>query len=146
VLHRLLQKAAMRLRSYELLASNVKVKVKFKDQPSFNADSHISPTDDTITLTSALETLWQQYPVHKGEPIAIGVNFGGLVQAQEVAHDLFSEKPSAAKQKLNAALDQLNLKYGKNTVYLGGAHEALKDAPMRIAFNHIPSLVVESDD
>ena len=146
VLHRLLQKAAMRLRSYELLASNIKVKVTFRDHPSFKADSHISPTDDTITLTSALETLWKQYPSHKGEPTAIGVNFAGLVHAQEVAQDLFSEKPSAAKQKLNAALDKLNLKYGKNTVYLGGAHEALKDAPMRIAFNHIPSLVVESDD
>lgn len=146
VLHRLLQKAAMRLRSYELLASNIKVKVKFRDHPSFNADSHISPTDDTITLTSALETLWKQYPTHKDAPISIGVNFAGLVHAEEVAQDLFSEKPSASQQKLNAALDKLNLKYGKNTVYLGGAHEALKDAPMRIAFNHIPSLVVESDE
>lgn len=146
VLHRLLQKAAMRLRSYELLASHLKIKVKFRDHPSFNADSHISPTDDTITLTSALETLWKQYPKHKDAPIAIGVNFGSLVQAQEVAQDLFTQKPSVAQQKLNTALDKLNLKYGKNTVYLGGAHEALKDAPMRIAFNHIPSLVVESDD
>lgn len=146
VLHRLLQKAAMRLRSYELLASNIKVKVKFRDHLSFNADSHISPTDDTITLTSALETLWKQYPIHQDSPIAIGVNFGGLVHAETVAQDLFTEKPSAAQQKLNAALDKLNLKYGKNTVYLGGAHDALKDAPMRIAFNHIPSLVIESDD
>lgn len=146
VLHRLLQKAAMRLRSYELLASNIKVKVTFRDHPSFHADSDVSPTDDTITLTSALETLWKQYPTHKDAPISIGVNFAGLVHAEEVAQDLFSEKPSASQQKLNAALDKLNLKYGKNTVYLGGAHDALKDAPMRIAFNHIPSLVVESDD
>ena len=146
VLHRLLQKAAMRLRSYELLASSVNIKVKFRDHPSFNADSHISPTDDTITLTSALETLWKQYPKHQDAPISIGVNFTGLAYAQEVAQDLFSEKPSAAQQKLNAALDKLNLKYGKNTVYLGGAHDALKDAPMRIAFNHIPSLVFENDD
>ncbi|HIE90387.1 MAG: DNA polymerase [Methylophilaceae bacterium] len=146
VLHRLLQKTAMRMRSYELLVSNVKVKVKFRDHPSFNADSHISPTDDTITLTSALETLWKQYPTHQDPPVAIGVNFSGLVHAQAVTKDLFSEKPSAEQQNLNAALDKLNLKYGKNTVYLGGAHEALKDAPMRIAFNHIPSLVIENDD
>ncbi|MDG1097006.1 MAG: hypothetical protein P8N23_05255 [Methylophilaceae bacterium] len=37
----------------------------------------------------------------------------------------------------------MNFKHGKNTVYLGGAHEALKDAPMRIAFNHIPNLVIK---
>lgn len=145
VLHRLLQKAAMRMRSYELLASKVSIKVKFRDHPSFNAESNISATDDSITLTDAVEILWKQYPKHKEAPIAIGINFSGLVHAQEVAQDLFTEKPSANQQKLNAALDKLNLKYGKNTVYLGGAHEALKDAPMRIAFNHIPDLVVESD-
>ncbi|MEE9330978.1 MAG: DNA polymerase, partial [Methylophilaceae bacterium] len=146
VLHRLLQKAAMRMRSYELLATKVKVKVKFRDNPSFNAESEISATDDTITLTDSIEVLWQQYPKHKDSPIAIGINFSGLVHVEEVAQDLFTEKPPATQQKLNAALDKLNLKYGKNTVYLGGAHEALKDAPMRIAFNHIPDLVVEDDD
>ncbi|MEE9330772.1 MAG: DNA polymerase [Methylophilaceae bacterium] len=149
VLHRLLQKAAMRMRSYDLLATKIKIKVKFRDQPSFNAESEISATDDTLILTDSIETLWQQYPKHaehKHPPVAIGVNFSGLASAQEVAQDLFAEKPSATQQKLNTALDKLNLKYGKNTVYLGGAHEALKDAPMRIAFNHIPNLVVENDD
>ena len=146
VLHRLLQKAAMRMRSYELLTTKIKIKVKFRDHASFNAESETSATDDTLTLTNSVEILWQQYPKHKDPPIAIGVNFSGLVHAQEVAQDLFTEKPSAAQQRLNKALDKLNLKYGKNTVYLGGAHEALKDAPMRIAFNHIPNLVVENDD
>jgi DNA polymerase-4 len=31
------------------------------------------------------------------------------------------------------------------TRFTGGAHEALKDAPMRIVFNHIPDLVMEDD-
>jgi DNA polymerase IV len=146
VLHRLLQKAAMRMRSYALLTTKVKIKVKFRDHVSFNAESQISATDDTITLTGSVETLWQQYPTHQDLPTAIGISFLGLVHAQEVAQDLFAIKPSTAQQKLNAALDKLNLKYGKNTVYLGGAHAALKDAPMRIAFNHIPNLVVENDD
>jgi DNA polymerase IV len=145
VLHRLLQKAAMRMRSYQLLTSRVHIKVKFRDHPSFNAESEISATDDSIALTYAIEALWKQYPTHKDAPVAVGVNFSGLVHVQEVALDLFAVKPHANQQKLNAALDKLNLKYGKNTVYLGGAHEALKDAPMRIAFNHIPNLVVEND-
>jgi len=146
VLHRLLQKAAMRMRSYALLTTKVSVKVKFREQASFYAESKLSATDDTRTLTSALEALWKQYPRHQDAPIAIGVNFSGLVNACEVAQDLFADKPSATQEKLNKALDKLNLKYGKNTVYLGGAHEALKDAPMRIAFNHIPNLVIENDD
>ena len=145
VLHRLLQKAAMRMRSYELLTSHISIKVKFRGQPSFNADSDCSATDNTLHLTESLETLWQQYPTHGAEPVAVGVNFSGLVNMQEVAYDLFAEKPSANEKKLNKALDILNLKYGKNTVYFAGAHDALKDAPMRIAFNHIPDMVIEED-
>jgi DNA polymerase-4 len=143
VLHRLLQKAAMRMRSYELLTTHISIKVKFRGQPSFNADSACNATDNTLHLTESLETLWQQYPTHGAEPVAVGVSFSGLVNMQEVAYDLFAEKPSANEKKLNKALDILNLKYGKNTVYFAGAHDALKDAPMRIAFNHIPDLVVE---
>ncbi len=147
VMHRLLQKAAMRLRSYELLTTSIKVKVKFRQHPSFKGESEVSATDDTITLTDSLETLWKQYPCYGDDsPIAVSIGFSGLVQAQEVALDLFTKKPSANQARLNKALDQLNLKYGKNTVYLGGAHAALKDASMRIAFNHIPDLVVENDD
>jgi DNA polymerase IV len=146
VLHRLLQKAAMRMRSYSLLATKVSIKVKLREQASFHAESKLSATDDTRMLTKAVEALWKQYPTHQVTPIAIGISFSGLVNADEVAQDLFTDKPSAAQEKLNKALDKLNLKYGKNTVYLGGAHEALKDAPMRIAFNHIPNLVVENDD
>ncbi len=145
VLHRLLQKACMRMRSYELLTSNIGIKVKFRGQPSFYAESAISATDNTLKLTESLEVLWQQYPKHGVEPCAVGVNFTGLMNTDEIAYDLFTAKPSVTEKKLNKALDILNLKYGKNTVYFAGAHEALKAAPMRIAFNHVPDLVVEED-
>jgi hypothetical protein len=51
----------------------------------------------------------------------------------------------AAREQLDRALDAPNLKYGKNTVYYGGSHNAPHAAPMRIAFNHVPDLVIESD-
>jgi DNA polymerase-4 len=35
---------------------------------------------------------------------------------------------------------------GKNTVYLGGAHGATQDAPMRIAFTRIPDPEIEEID
>ena len=145
VLHRLLQKAAMRLRSYELLTTHISVKIKLKDQPSFYNESAISATDNTLSLTESLETLLEAIPQYPIEPVAVGVNFSGLTTQVEVAYDLFAQKPSANEKKLNKALDMLNLKYGKNTVYFAGAHAALKDAPMRIAFNHIPDIVLEED-
>ncbi len=143
VLHRLLQKTCMRMRNYELLASSISIKVKFRNHPSFNADSACSATDNSRTLTDFLETLWQAYPTHDDAPCAVGVCFTGLLNVSEIAGDLFAEKPSVSEKKLNKALDTLNLKYGKNTIYLGGAHEAMKNAPMRIAFNYIPDAVLE---
>ena len=146
VMHRLLQKACMRMRSYELLTSHVSVKIKFRDAPSWQMESHISATDNTLSLIKAVETFWQHYPKTQHEPFAVGISFSGLKTADEVARDLFQIEPLEHEKKLNKAIDTLNLKYGKNTIYYAGAHDALKDAPMRIAFNHIPDLVVEGDD
>ena len=145
VLHRLLQKSCMRMRSYELLASKISIKVKFREMPSWGMESAISPTDNTLRLIEALETFWQHYPNTIYEPFAVGISFSGLVTADEVARDLFQIEPLENEKKLNKAIDTLNLKFGKNTIYFGGAHDALKDAPMRIAFGHIPDLVVEGD-
>ena len=152
VLHRLLQKAAMRMRSYDLLTSHISVKIKLrhsktKEIARFYNESNITATDNSLKLTESLETLLQEFLRIDAsfDPIAVGVNFGALINANEYMDDLFAEKPSASEKKLNKALDILNLKYGKNTVYFAGAHNALKDAPMRIAFNHIPDMVVEED-
>jgi len=146
VLHRLLQKACMRMRSYDLLASRISVKIKFRNMPSWTMESAISPTDNTLQLINALEQFLQHYPETRHEPYAVGVSFSGLVTAEEVARDLFQIEPLENEKKLNKAIDTLNLKFGKNTIYFGGAHEAMKDAPMRIAFNHIPDLIVEGDE
>ena len=152
VLHRLLQKAAMRMRSYDLLTSHISVKIKLRDPKTketsrFYNESHVSATDNTLQLTDALEALFKALPraCQKMEPIAVGVNFTALSNAEEAAYDLFTDKPNVNEKKLNKALDILNLKYGKNTIYFAGAHSALKDAPMRIAFNHIPDMVIEED-
>ena len=145
VLHRLLQKACMRMRSYDLLTSRISVKIKFRNTPSWQMESAVSPTDNTLRLIEALETFMHHYPRSKAEPYAVGVSFSGLMTVNEVARDLFQIEPLENEKKLNKAIDTLNLKFGKNTIYFGGAHEALKDAPMRIAFNHIPDLAVEGD-
>jgi len=149
VLHRLIQKVCMRLRSYGLYASSIHIKVKFLDQPSWTGESACSPTDDTLQLVYALEQLWQRYPASKGAPYAVGISLSGLVPPTERALDLFQTTATPSRKKsvvaLSRTLDKLNMRYGKNTIYFGGAHQALNNAPMRIAFNHIPNLEVESD-
>jgi DNA polymerase IV len=146
VLHRLLQKASLRLRSYELLASRIQVRVKFLNQPTWIAESDCAPTDDTLQLTQALEQLWKQYPVRKSIPYAVGISFSGLIEPSGSAIDLFQTTAATTKQRLSQVLDKLNMRYGKNTVYFGGAHNAVSYAPMRIAFNHIPDIKTEGDE
>ena len=151
VLHRLLQKAAMRMRSYDLLASRISVKIKLRHRKTnasarFYNESAITATDNSLKLTESLETLLLGFANIDVDfdPIAVGINFSKLSNANEYVDDLFAEKPSATEKKLNKAIDILNLKYGKNTVYFAGAHSALASAPMRIAFNYVPDLVVEN--
>jgi DNA polymerase-4 len=150
VLHRLLQKACMRLRSYDLLAKRISVTIKrrgphFERIPSWHMESEISPTDNTLRMIEAMESFLSHYPQDNMVPYAVGVSLSGLLTQEEAARDLFQVKPLQNEQKLHQAIDHLNLKFGKNTIYFGGAHDALKDAPMRIAFNHIPDLKTESD-
>lgn len=145
VLNRLLQKACMRLRSYQFYASMIHVRVKFLNQPTWDAASACSPTDDTLQLIHALQRLWEQCPVHKGTPYAVGVSLSGLVRARGLSMDLFEQSARSSKARLDQTLDALNMRFGKNTVYFGGAHNALHHAPMRIAFNHIPDPTTEGD-
>ncbi len=147
VLHRLLQKAATRMRSYSLLTAHISVKIKFRHTKTkeilrFYKETAMTATDNSLKLTSALETLLHDANFNNMElePIAVGVNFGHLSNTYDYVDDLFAEKPSLVEKKLNNALDILNSKYGKNTIYLGGAHDALYASQIKIAFNYVPDV------
>ncbi len=144
VLHRLLQKACMRLRSYQLRASKIHVRVKFTNHPTWIIEANCSPTDNSLEVTHIFETLWKKYPTQKVIPQAVGISFSGFINNQEYIVDLFEVSEVETNKKLNSALDKLNHKYGKNTIYLGGAHNALYASQVKIAFNYVPDLVVEN--
>lgn len=142
ILHRLLQKAAMRLRSYGCVAGAMQVKVGFRDRSSWGRQAHFEPTSDTLRLLGVLEEIWRAFPPEGMQPLSVAVSLSRL-DDQDHHRSLFDE--SHAHDKLNAVIDALNLRYGRNTLYFGGAHAALHAAPMRIAFGHIPDLEVEGD-
>jgi DNA polymerase-4 len=146
VSHRLLQKACLRLRAQELYAGRIHLRIKFIDRPDWHTEGRFSPTDNTLQLTKALEALFKRLPKHKSlKPYAVGITFSDLTDPAASIQDLFEQPTSTKRSKLDAALDQLNMRYGKNTVYFGGAHNAVNYAPMRIAFNHIPDPDIEGD-
>lgn len=143
ILHRLLQKAAMRLRSYGCVAGAMQVKIGFRDRSSWGRQAQFEPTSDTLRLLEALEEIWRAFPRKGTQPLSVAVSLSRLDEAGH-HRSLFDE--SHVHDKLNAVIDALNLRYGRNTLYFGGAHAALHAAPMRIAFGHIPDLEVEGDD
>ena len=68
----------------------------------------------------------------------MGVTLNHLVPMMYATPDLFVFDKN--RQQLNHIVDELNTRYGSNTVYYGGAHRARHAAPMRIAFTQIPDV------
>jgi DNA polymerase-4 len=142
VLHRLLQKAAMRLRKIEHFAGGLSLSIRYVSGGRWDDARQFLESQDTIEFIHVLNTLWDGRPRHGGVPLHVGVTLFHLAPQCSVTPSLFGGEK---RQKLNTVVDALNSALGKNTVYFGGAHTALDSAPMRIAFNRIPDLETEGD-
>ena len=145
VLHRLLQKAAMRLRSLGLSSGALHAYIKYENRTAWHGDRRFERNNDTIALLHALEEIWAERPRTQVKPLAVGVALGNLDTAETRSLGLFDEGLRQRHGRLDAVIDAVNIRHGRNTLYFGGAHQALSAAPMRIAFQHIPDLAVEGD-
>ena len=148
VLHRLLQKAAMRLRHSQYYAGGLSVAVDYTDDTDWSGETRLTETQDTLVLTHALNQLWAKRPekFSRRAPLRIGVHLVHLIDLRMHTPDLFEPETEKAHGKLFEAVDHLNKVFGKNSVYFGGAHGATQDAPMRIAFTRIPEPEIEEID
>jgi DNA polymerase-4 len=157
VAHKLLHKAAMRLRAVGLWASSIGLAVGFAVPRGENApvsrfgvpskgwhgEIKLSECQDNPTLIASLRRLWESQP--KGSefahPFFVGVQLGGLIPNRLHTLSLFDmldEEQSRAR--LLTAMDQLNQKYGMSTLAPATMLTAYKAAPTRIAFHSIPDL------
>ncbi len=148
VLHRLLQKAAMRLRHTGHYAGSLNVSVRYRDDVEWRADRHFNETQDTLHFTHVLNELWAARPREhqRRVPLQISVMLGRLLESSAHTGDLFDQKTETTRGRLHSAIDELNKTFGKNSVYFGGAHGATDYAPMRIAFTRIPEPELEEID
>ena len=155
VLMRLTQKAAMRLRKQGFYATAMSISVRcdhrYQATPGGGRDAQFGQMQDTGFFLDVLHKLWHSGLQVLQHPKAVNVTMHGLVLAGQHTPDLFDLPPIAdtthpatrSRGKLDAAMDQLNKTYGKNTLYFAASHEARDTAPMRIAFNRIPDLETE---
>ncbi len=157
VAHKLLHKAAMRLRTAGLWASNIGLAIGFavprgQNTPvsrfgvparGWRSELKLSECQDNQTLISALRRLWDSRP--SGEqyqhPYFIGVQLHNLVPDSLHTLALFDGlEEEQSRARLLATMDQLNDKYGMSTLAPAAMLTAYKAAPTRIAFNSIPDL------
>lgn len=157
VAHKLLHKAAMRLRSGGLWAGSIGLAVGFAVPRSENApvsrfgvpsrgwhgEVKLSECQDNQTLITALRRLWDSQPKggEHAHPFFVGVQLGGLVPDRLHTLSLFdSLDGEQSRARLLTAMDALNQKYGLSTLAPATMLSAYKAAPTRIAFHSIPEL------
>ncbi len=153
VAHKLLHKAALRLRTAGLWTTNVSLFLKFltpkttqygaSRQSAWSQSISIIECQDSQTLIESLTKLWAlrpQGPMYQ-KPFHVGVWLGNLVPDQLHTLGLFSSlEAESRRSRLSATMDTLNHKYGLAAVMPGGMLLAKAAAPTRIAFTAIPDL------
>jgi DNA polymerase IV len=157
VAHKLLHKAAMRLRAGGLWASNIGLAIGFAVPRSENmpvsrfgvpargwrSEIKLSECQDNQTLIAALRRLWDSRPAgaQYEHPYFIGVQLNNLVPDHLHTLALFDGlEEEQSRVRLNAAMDQINDKYGMSALAPAAMLAAYKAAPTRIAFHSIPEL------
>jgi DNA polymerase IV len=157
VAHKLLHKAAMRLRTQDLWASNIGLAIGFAVPRSQNtpvsrfgvpargwrSEIKLHECQDNQTLIAALRRLWDSQPAGEQyqHPYFIGVQLNNLVPDRLHTLALFDAlEEEQSRTRLLATMDQINDKYGMSTLAPAAMLNAYKAAPTRIAFNSIPDL------
>jgi DNA polymerase-4 len=157
VAHKLLHKAAMRLRMERFHAAAMAVTIRYaltreqaaamkKTKRHFSGLTHsgwgmearFPACQDTLTLLNILRGVWAKRPEGPefARPFFVGVTMHRLIPESEFQATLFGDPDNRAE--LAATMDKLNLKYGHTTLHFAGMLPAKESAPTRIAFTQIP--------
>ncbi|MEJ1971275.1 MAG: hypothetical protein WDM96_01755 [Lacunisphaera sp.] len=127
-LHRLLQKAAMRLRHSNYYAGALSVFLEYADETSWREELQLTETQDTLRLTHALNDMWARRPAgfNRRKPLRIGVHLTRLIDTKLHTPDLFEEQSEQVRGKLFQAVDHLNKVLAKTP-----STSAARTAPQR---------------
>lgn len=143
VLVRLIHKAASRMRRLGYWARRMEVSLTYQNGwPKWRGVAYLSRCQDTPTMLRSFEELWAARPLG-GIPLKVGIVLWDFASDVNTPLPLFAEE----RRNLRAtrAMDAINERVGPNSVYFASMHEARQQAPMRIAFTHIPDIAAESE-
>jgi len=125
------------------MAAALGVSLKLVDRTTWSDEIRFLETQDTLDLIRAFGLVWRRRP-ELPPPLWVGVTLFHLTAAHNVT--LPFSQVIASRVALDEAVDRLNGRYGRNSVYFGGAQAALDAAPTRIAFTHVPKVEKEREE
>ena len=144
VLKKLLQKAARRMRSEQLVAHRLQAKIKYLDAPSWKEVAFCNGSDETRELLRLLDEMLAHRPT-RGKPLAVAVVLWELCERTGTTDDLFATPETQRQAPLNALIDNINGRFGAQKISYASSQPAAKAAPMRIAFSRVPDVAREDD-
>lgn len=150
VIAKLLHKASERLRADGRLTGSLTMQIAFLRSVAWGPEIRFPETDSTLALMTSLNKLWKDRPEPRSPLLQVGVVLGKLCDRGNYTPELFQTAvadamaPDDKQQRLDATLDTIRARYGRNVVYFGNVHNARDTAPMRISFTHIPDPRLES--
>ena len=146
-LHRLLQKAAARLRHAGFYAGGLHLGLRPRSRERWSTAATFIETQDTLELIRVFHLLWARRPRDVSTLVSVSLTLFDLAPVATHTGMLPGLVDNGDRRaSLNAALDLINKKLGKHSVVYGGALGALDYAPMRIAFNRIPDVSLEEGE
>lgn len=153
---RLLFKACYRLRKKELYARHLVFKIRLQDGRYWKGHHDFPASQDPFVMMQHLTALWDRMLVECFSPpyqfserkmlfYKVSTLLLGLVREDQITGDLFEEKLNEQsvqhdkQQRLALALDDLQRKYKRETVWLGVVPKTIAGhVGTKIAFNRVP--------
>jgi DNA polymerase IV len=144
VAHRLLARAASRLRRLDYRARRLGLALRLERGGRIDKECRLPQTQDSFVLLRALGRLHAEAARELGtsQIRKIGVALMELVPCAGDQPDLFGWTPATSEDpqrlRLSRAMDRLNARYGRDTVLLGAQPALPRYGGAKVAFNRIP--------
>ena len=127
VLLALTENVAYRLRKYGMLANVVNVQIRTSEFKDFSHQGKLnSSTCSTKIIYEKAKSLLEEMLKEKKQIRLVGVRVDNLVEKDEMQMSLFNTASTEKLEKLDKVLDNINQKYGANSVTRAGKMEVQK--------------------
>ena len=118
-----LEDVTMKLREHHLSAKRIGIFLRM--QENYRTVGTVLTlenfTDDTIILVQHVETMLKELYLPKTAYRSSGVYLTDLHDVYGVSADMFSNLKDDERHQLNAAIDDINKRFGKKTISIGAA-------------------------